>query len=191
MARRSMHPSNGLRGRDGPRRTRPAAADRAMTASVLSLRAAVGFDQRARRRAQPRAAHRIVEQAQQRLFELAFRLHLHRRAVARETRRQSPRSSACAGRTRSASRRSPARGCCGRRDRRGCRRRTRRWRADRAAPARRSCRARRRRRAARRRSAAPMRRIVTNPASRARRSTSSNRSGWRGARISSASAASP
>ena len=50
----------------------------------LVLRAAIGLDQRPRRRAEPRAPHRIGHQRQQRLVELAFGLHLHRRAVGDE-----------------------------------------------------------------------------------------------------------
>ena len=55
-----------------------------MTASVLSLAPAVGFDQRARRGAQPGAPHRIGQQRQQRLLELAVGLHLDGRAVGQE-----------------------------------------------------------------------------------------------------------
>ena len=79
----SMHQSEGP---DDARRPRPspAGSSSAMTASVFVLGAAVGFDQRARRRAEPGAAHRIGDQRQQRLVELALGLHLDGRAVAQE-----------------------------------------------------------------------------------------------------------
>ena len=148
--------------------------------------AAVGVHQRARRGAEARAPHRIRHQARRRLFELALGPHLHRRAVGEERVGNLARSSACAGRRRSACRGPPARGCCGRPPARGFRRRTPRSRSDRAAPARRSCRA---TTASARGSASigsSLRRTVDSPSCRQSRSTSSNRSGWRAAMISSA-----
>ena len=81
---------NGPDGRGWTRRrpegtARPAAAELGGDdRERLVLRAAVGFDQRARRRAEPRAAHRIGHERQQRLFELALGLHLHGGAVGEE-----------------------------------------------------------------------------------------------------------
>src|SRR2546425_12373790 len=43
----------------------------------LVLRTAIGFDKRTGCSAQPRAAHRIPDECQQRLIQLAIRLHLN------------------------------------------------------------------------------------------------------------------
>ena len=113
--------------------------------------------------------------------------HLDGGLLRAGTCRRSRRSSACAGRRQSPCPAPPARGCCGRPCPPGCRRRTPPWPAGRRAPVRQSYRERRRRRGVRRRRASAVRRTVRKPACRASASTSANRSGRRGARISSAS----
>ena len=166
---------------------RPACgSSRAMTSSVRARGAAVGVDQRARRRAERGPAHRIADERDQRLLELGVAGHLHGGVAARGTARRSRRSSTSTGRRRSDARARPARGCCGRRSTRGCRRRTRPSRSGRA------------RQLADRVEhddvgarigvdrPAPMRRAVAKPSPRAMCITSVNRSWWRGARMSSA-----
>src|SRR5262249_1526112 len=79
---RSMHQTKGP-----DHRTTVAVAGRQEIGDYLErfgLRAAVGFDERARRCAEPRAPDRIGDQRQQRFVELLFGAHLDRRVVADE-----------------------------------------------------------------------------------------------------------
>ena len=150
-------------------------------------RAAVGLDKRPGRRAETRPRLGLREQFDERVFEFARPTPPGPPRGRRGTPPRSPRSSACAGRTRSACRRPPARGCCARR----CRTRLPptnttvadlvdlRQLANRVEHDDVGARA-------RRRSASSVRRTVRNPDCRASASTSAKRSGWRGARTSSA-----
>ena len=81
----------------------PAAARPGDHGQRLALRAAVGFDERPRRRAEPRAPHRIGQQ--RRAARARARAPIapgSPRSLLEERARRSPRSSACAGRRRSA-----------------------------------------------------------------------------------------
>ncbi len=148
--------------------------------------AAVGVDQRARRRAERGPAHGIARRARSAPPRARRRWPPARRRRSRGRGRRSRRSSTSTARRQSDARAPPARGCCARRSVPGFRQRTppsRSGTASASSPIVSSTTTSARGSAS---TASSVRRAVAKPSPRAMCITSVNRSWWRGAMISSA-----